>query len=78
MTAATLAFPSLLVLAVSGPQPARLAVPIVEQAPERSGPAALGMVRRFYGAPDSALERAAAVYDRRRAGSLALFVERAP
>lgn len=77
MTAATPALASLLLLAAPGPQPARLAVPIVEQARERCGPAALGMVLRFYGAPDSALVHAAAAYDPVLRGALITDLERA-
>src|SRR5438552_3471507 len=33
----------------------RLPVPVIAQVPERCGPAALAMVLRFHGAPDSAV-----------------------
>lgn len=65
------------VLATSGPQPLRLAVPIVEQERERCGPAALGMVLRYYAAPDSALARAAATYDPVLRGALITDLARA-
>jgi len=68
---------TLLTLAVAGPQPIRLAVPIVVQAPERCGPAALGMVLRYYHAPDSALARAEAAYDSVLRGALITDLARA-
>jgi len=68
---------TLLTLAVAGPQPIRLAVPIVEQTPERCGPAALGMVLRYYGAPDSALARAESAYDPVLRGALITDLARA-
>jgi ABC-type bacteriocin/lantibiotic exporter with double-glycine peptidase domain len=66
-----------LLLAAPGPQAIRLAVPIVEQTPERCGPAALGMVLGFYDAPDSALARAAATYDPILRGALITEIARA-
>lgn len=44
----------------AGAVPVRLDVPAIEQAPAHCGPAALDMVLRYYGAPDSARARAAA------------------
>jgi hypothetical protein len=41
----------------------RLPVPLLRQAPERCGPAALGMVLSFYGAPQAALGGADRAYD---------------
>jgi len=57
----------------SGPPPAGrtgLDVPIVAQAPERCGPAALEMVLRFYGAGPAALREAGSAYDPALRGSL--------
>jgi len=48
----------------------RLAVPAVRQSPERCGPAALGMVLRFYGAGPEALAEADRAYDRALRGAL--------
>ena len=76
MTAAVPALAALLALAAGSAQ-VRLPVPIVEQAPERCGPAALGMVLRYYGAPDSALARAAAAYDPVLRGALITDLARA-
>lgn len=67
---------AVLVLAAAA-APVRLPVPIVEQAPERCGPAALGMVLRYYGAPDSALARAASAYDPVLRGALITELARA-
>lgn len=73
--------PAIAVLAAltvtAAPAPVRLPVPIVEQAPERCGPAALGMVLRYYGAPDSALARAASAYDPVLRGALITDLARA-
>ncbi len=77
MTLATACVALLTTLAVAGPRPIRLAVPIVRQAPERCGPAALGMVLRYYGAPDSALARADAAYDPVLHGALITDLARA-
>jgi ABC-type bacteriocin/lantibiotic exporter with double-glycine peptidase domain len=55
-----------LVLATAGtatPAAIRLAVPVVRQAPERCGPAALVMVMRFQGADSTALAEAERAYD---------------
>jgi ABC-type bacteriocin/lantibiotic exporter with double-glycine peptidase domain len=43
--------------------PLHLAVPIVRQAPERCGPAALAMVMRFHGADSAAVAEAGKAYD---------------
>ncbi|HYM82314.1 MAG TPA: cysteine peptidase family C39 domain-containing protein [Candidatus Limnocylindria bacterium] len=59
------------VLAAATPRPpVLLPVPIVAQAPERCGPAALGMVLRYYGAGDSALAEAERAYDPALRGAL--------
>lgn len=50
--------------------PIRLAVPVVRQAPERCGPAALAMVMRYYGAGPAALAEAEHAYDPALKGSL--------
>lgn len=47
-----------------------LAVPVIEQDPERCGPAALAMVLRFWGADARALAESAAAYDPLLHGSL--------
>jgi ABC-type bacteriocin/lantibiotic exporter with double-glycine peptidase domain len=67
----------LLLVAASGPQTLRLAVPIVTQAPERCGPAALEMVLRYHGAPDSALAHAETAYDPVLRGALITDLARA-
>ena len=56
--------------AVPGAPAIRLEVPIVRQAPERCGPAALAMVMRFYGADSSAIAIADRAYDPQLHGSL--------
>lgn len=53
----------------SGPA-VRLAVPVVRQAPERCGPAALEMVLRYHGATGAALDEAGRAYDPVLNGSL--------
>jgi ABC-type bacteriocin/lantibiotic exporter with double-glycine peptidase domain len=53
-----------------GAAPVRLAVPVIAQAPERCGPAALEMVFRFYGAGPVALAEADSAYDPVLHGSL--------
>ena len=61
------------VLAATGiaPQGAiRLPVPVIRQAPERCGPAALAMVLRYHGAARPALEEAQRAYDPVLKGSL--------
>lgn len=50
--------------------PVRLPVPVIAQAPERCGPAALAMVLRFYGAGPAALAEADSAYDPVLRGSL--------
>ena len=60
-------------LAASGtgaPAAVRLPVPVIRQAPERCGPAALAMVLRFYGADSDALAEADRAYDPVLKGSL--------
>jgi len=54
---------ALVAVGVATATPLRLAVPVVRQAPERCGPAALGMVLRFYGAGAPALAEADRAYD---------------
>jgi ABC-type bacteriocin/lantibiotic exporter with double-glycine peptidase domain len=58
-------------LLAAGPQGtgAELPVPVVRQAPERCGQAALAMVLRYYGA-DTSLAEADRAYDRALRGSL--------
>ncbi len=48
----------------------RLAVPVIAQAPERCGPAALAMVLRFYGAGDAAVAEADRAYSPALRGAL--------
>ena len=48
----------------------RLPVPVVRQAPERCGPAALAMVMRYYGADSTAIAEADRAYDPVLRGSL--------
>lgn len=55
---------------IASPRALRLDVPIVRQAPERCGPAALAMVLRFYGADAPALAEAERAYDPVLKGSL--------
>jgi ABC-type bacteriocin/lantibiotic exporter with double-glycine peptidase domain len=50
--------------------PVRLEVPVVRQTRERCGPAALEMVLRFYGAPDSVLTEPGRAYDPTLGGTL--------
>jgi len=57
-------------LALAAPAPDRLPVPVIRQAPERCGPAALAMVLRFYGADSAALAEAGRAYDPVLRGSL--------
>ncbi len=65
-------------LAAAGPVPAgpapgeaaRLPVPVIRQAPERCGPAALAMVLRYYGAGPAAVAEAGRAYDRALRGAL--------
>jgi ABC-type bacteriocin/lantibiotic exporter with double-glycine peptidase domain len=54
----------------SGEPAIHLDVPVVRQAPERCGPAALAMVLRFYDAPSTALAEADRAYDRALRGAL--------
>jgi len=55
---------------IAGPALVRLPVPVVRQARERCGPAALAMVMRFYGADSAALAEADRAYDPILKGSL--------
>jgi ABC-type bacteriocin/lantibiotic exporter with double-glycine peptidase domain len=60
-------------VAGSGPADAArmgLAVPVVAQAPERCGPAALEMVLRYYGAGPAAVREAGRAYDPALRGAL--------
>jgi ABC-type bacteriocin/lantibiotic exporter with double-glycine peptidase domain len=50
--------------------PVQLAVPVIQQTRERCGPAALEMVLRFYGAPDSALAEPERAYEPALGGAL--------
>ena len=52
------------------PRSVRLEVPIVKQAPERCGPAALEMVLRYYAADSAALAEPDRAYDRALKGAL--------
>jgi ABC-type bacteriocin/lantibiotic exporter with double-glycine peptidase domain len=53
-----------------GGPPVRLEVPVIAQARERCGPAALAMVLRFYGAPDSAVAGTERAYSPALRGAL--------
>lgn len=55
---------------VAGAARVALEVPIVRQAPERCGPAALEMVLRYYGADSAAVREADRAYDPALRGSL--------
>ena len=55
----------------------RLPVPVIAQAPERCGPAALAMVLRFHGAPDSAVAEAGRAYSAALRGALISDLARA-
>jgi len=55
----------------------RLSVPVIAQAPERCGPAALAMVLRFHGAPDSAVAEADRAYSPVLRGALITDLARA-
>ena len=50
--------------------PVRLEVPVIQQTRERCGPAALEMVLRYYGAPDSALQEPERAYEPALGGAL--------
>ena len=54
----------------AAPAPLRLPVPVIRQAPERCGPAALAMVLSFYGADSAARAEADRAYDPALEGSL--------
>src|SRR5438445_373092 len=55
----------------------RLPVPVIAQVPERCGPAALAMVLRFHGAPDSAVAEAGRAYSPALRGALISDLARA-
>ena len=55
----------------------RLPVPVIAQAPERCGPAALAMVLRFHGAPDSAVAGVERAYSAALRGALITDLARA-
>jgi ABC-type bacteriocin/lantibiotic exporter with double-glycine peptidase domain len=55
----------------------RLPVPVIAQSPERCGPAALAMVLRYYGAPDSAVAGADRAYSPELKGALITDLARA-
>lgn len=55
---------------VAAPPPIRLEVPVIRQAPEHCGPAALEMVLRYYGAPAAALAEAERAYEPALRGAL--------
>lgn len=57
-------------IATADPGALRLPVPVVRQAPERCGPAALQMVMRFHGADSAALAAAERAYDPALRGAL--------
>ena len=64
---------AVVVLAALAAAPAatvRLDVPLIHQAPERCGPAALGMVLRYYRADSAALAAAERAYDPALKGTL--------
>jgi len=54
-----------------------LPVPVIAQAPERCGPAALAMVLRYHGAPDSAVAGAERAYSKAWRGALIIDLARA-
>ena len=63
--------------AAAAARPLLLPVPVVRQAPERCGPAALEMVLRYYGADSAAWARAGSAYDPTLRGSLITDLARA-
>jgi len=70
--------PSVTTQAAAPPdKPIRLPVPVIAQAPERCGPAALAMVLRFLGAPDSAVAEADRAYSAALRGALITDLARA-
>lgn len=70
MSPAALLAVALATAGTAAPGAIHVAVPIVRQAPERCGPAALAMVLRFHGAPPAALGEAERAYDPVLKGSL--------
>ena len=60
----------LVAVGTGAPGALRIPVPVIRQAPERCGPAALAMVLRYYGGAPSALEEAERAYDPVLKGSL--------
>jgi ABC-type bacteriocin/lantibiotic exporter with double-glycine peptidase domain len=61
---------TLAVVGTGAPGAIRIPVPVIRQAPERCGPAALAMVFRYYGGTPSALAEAERAYDPVLKGSL--------
>lgn len=70
MTHAAILATVLAAAGIVGPALVRIPVPVVRQARERCGPAALAMVMRFYGADSAALAEADRAYDPVLNGSL--------
>jgi ABC-type bacteriocin/lantibiotic exporter with double-glycine peptidase domain len=68
--AALLAIPARAGPARPAAAPLRIEVPVIEQAPERCGPAALAMVLSFYRAPDSAVAGTERAYSPALRGAL--------
>jgi ABC-type bacteriocin/lantibiotic exporter with double-glycine peptidase domain len=61
---------ALAAVGTGAPGAIRIPVPVIRQAPERCGPAALAMVLRYYGMAPSALGEAERAYDPVLKGSL--------
>jgi ABC-type bacteriocin/lantibiotic exporter with double-glycine peptidase domain len=61
---------ALATVGTGAPGAIRIPVPVIRQAPERCGPAALAMVFRYYGVTPSALAEAERAYDPVLKGSL--------
>lgn len=70
MTPVAVLVAALLAVGTADPASTRLSVPVVRQAPERCGPAALAMVFRYHGADPPALAEAERAYDPALKGSL--------
>lgn len=70
MTPAAVLAAALAAAGIADPAPVRLPVPVVRQARERCGPAALAMVLRYYGADSVAVAEADRAYDPVLRGSL--------